>query len=195
LVFLLPGTLKKLEDLIDVITRLFGAPFLILTITRRTIYMKNIILRTLVAVISIPVFFLGTPSLAHAADMTCPTPTQVLIDIKPGNTQNKIKLSSHGTLAVAVLTTSNFDARQFVPEMAHLNDANTAMADSCTGASAQHWSLDDENGDGRLDLVFFFNIQDLNLTLNSTAATLMAHGSYGGTEMHIEGTDTVKAVP
>jgi hypothetical protein len=69
------------------------------------------------------------------------------------------------------------------------------MANSCSGASAQHWSLDDENGDGQLDLVFFFNIQDLSLTLDSTAATLMAHGIYNGTEVHIEGTDTVKVVP
>lgn len=127
--------------------------------------------------------------------MTCPPPTPVTIDIKPGNSQNRVKLSPQGTLAVAVLTTQDFDASQFTPEMAHLNDANTAMTESCTGASAQRWSLDDENGDGQLDLVFFFKIQDLNLTLSSTAATLMAHGSYGGTEMHIEGTDLVQVVP
>ena len=157
--------------------------------------MKNLILRVLVTVMSIPVFFLGTPSIVHAAEMSCPPPTHVTIDIKPGNAQNRVKLSSHGTLAVAVITTTNFDASQFVPDMAHLNDATIAMAEACTGASAQHWSLDDENGDGRLDLVFFFKIQDLNLTLSSTAATLMAHGSYHGVETHIEGTDTVKVVP
>jgi len=127
--------------------------------------------------------------------MTCPLPTPVTIDIKPGNSQNRVKLSSYGTLAVAVVTTQDFDASQFTPEMTHLNDANTAMAESCTGASAQRWSLDDENGDGRLDLVFFFKIQATNLTLSSKAATFMAHGSYGGTEMHIEGTDSVQVVP
>ena len=62
-------------------------------------------------------------------------------------------------------------------------------------AAAQRWSLDDENGDGRLDLVFFFKTQDLNLTVNSTAATLMAHGTYNGTMTHIEGTDSVYVVP
>ena len=127
--------------------------------------------------------------------MTCPPPTPVLIDIKPGNIQNKVKLSSKGILAVALLTTQDFDASQFTLEMAHLNDANTTMAESCTGASAQRWSLDDENGDGQLDLVFFFKIQDLNLALSSTVATLMAHGTYGGTAMHIEGTDLVQVVP
>ena len=156
--------------------------------------MKKITLRMLVAVLAIPIFFLGAPASVHAEPMTCPPPKLVTIDIKPGNSQNRVKLSSKGTLAVAVLTTQDFDASQFIPEMAHLNDANSAMADSCAGASAQRWSLDDENGDGRLDLVFFFSIQDLNLTLNSTAATLMAHGLYGGTDMHIEGTDMVSVV-
>jgi hypothetical protein len=157
--------------------------------------MKKLILRTLITALTIQVLFVGTVSTVRAAEMTCPSHTPVTIDIKPGNAQNRVKLSSHGTLAVAVLTTPNFDASQFTPKMAHLNDSNSAMIDPCTGPSAQRWSLDDENGDGRLDLVFFFSIQDLNLTLNSTSATLMAHGSYSMTEMHIEGVDSVKVIP
>jgi hypothetical protein len=69
-----------------------------------------------------------------------------------------------------------------------------AMTESCTGALAQRWSLDEENGEGQLDLVFF-KTQDLNLTLSSTAATLMAHGSYASNAMHIVGTDSVQVVP
>lgn len=157
--------------------------------------MKKLILRTLMTALTVQVLFVGNVSTVRAAEMTCPSHTPVSIDIKPGNAQNRVKLSSHGTLAVAVLTTPNFDASQFTPKMAHLSDANKAMTDPCMGASAQRWSLDDENGDGRLDLVFFFKIQDLNLTLNSTAATLMAHGSYSGSEMHIEGRDSVQVIP
>ncbi len=157
--------------------------------------MKKLMLRALIPVLMVQGLFLASPTAAHAEDMTCPPPTPVTIDIKPGNSQNRIKLSSAGVLAVAVLTTDDFDATQFAPTMAHLNDANTAMAESCSGAAAQRWSLDDENGDGRLDLVFFFNIQDLTLTTSSTAATLMAHGAYGSTELHIEGTDSVQVVP
>ncbi len=157
--------------------------------------MRNWLLRTFTAVLVLSVFAFARPSVVHAADMTCPTPVPVTIDIKPGNSKNIVKLSSHGTLAVAVLTTDTFDATQFTPEMAHLNDANTPMADACMGASAVRWVLDDENGDGRLDLVFFFNIQDLNFTLSTTSATLMAHGSYSGTTIHIEGTDMVHVVP
>ena len=157
--------------------------------------MKKLLFRVVVAILTIQILLPGSPSTVRAEGMTCPPPAPVTIDIKPGNAQNKVKLSSQGVLAVAVLTTHDFDASQFAPEMAHLNDANTAMDAACTGASAQRWSLDDENGDGRLDLVFFFKTQDLNLTVNSTAATLMAHGSYNGGELHIEGTDSVRVVP
>ncbi len=54
---------------------------------------------------------------------------------------------------------------QFVPEMVHLTDANTAMAEGCTGAMAVRWVLKDVNSDGSLDLVFFFKTQDLDLTM------------------------------
>ncbi len=157
--------------------------------------MKKLLPRALTAALVLQALFLARPLAAHADTMTCPPPVPVTIDIKPGNAQNKIRLSSSGLLAVAVLTTDSFDATQFAPQMAHLNDANSAMADSCSGASAVRWSWDDENGDGRIDLVFFFKIQDLNFTTSTTAGTLMAHGSYGGADTHIEGTDSVQVVP
>jgi hypothetical protein len=96
---------------------------------------------------------------------------------------------------VAVLTTQGFDASQFAPEVAHLSDAATATAHGCTGAVARRWTRDDVNGDGRPDLVFFFNTWDLTLTSSSTAASLMAHGFYGSTPLHIMGTDSVKIKP
>lgn len=157
--------------------------------------MKKLVFRTLVAVLVLQFLLFDNLSAVRADEMSCPPPTYVTIDIKPGNSQNRIKLSSRGVLAVALLTTQDFDASQFIPEMAHLSDANIAMTEGCTGAIAQRWSLDDENGDGQLDLVFFFKIQDLNLTLSSTAATLMAHGSYTSTAVHIVGTDSVQVVP
>ncbi len=157
--------------------------------------MKKPLLGIAISVLLLQVSLFASPLVAHADDMTCPTPVPVTIDIKPGNSKNTVKLSSNGTLAVAVLSTASFDATQFTPEMAHLNDANTPMADTCSGASAVRWEWGDENGDGKLDLVFFFNIQDLNFTLSTTAATLMAHGTYEGATIHIQGTDTVNVVP
>ena len=123
--------------------------------------------------------------------MSCPEHTSVSIDIKPGSESNPINLDSHGIVPVAVLTTASFDASRFTPEMAYLSDATSAMSAGCMGAMAVRWAREDVNNDGQDDLVMFFNVRDLSLTANSTAATLMAHGAYGGTTLHIIGTDTV----
>jgi hypothetical protein len=121
--------------------------------------------------------------------MTCPTPLPVAVDVKPADTVNVIKLSARGLLPVAVLSTPDFDASLFMPMMAHLSDATAPM--DCSGAAAVRWSYSDVNGDGRVDLVFFFRVQDLTLTPSTTEAMLMSHGMYGGEEVHIMGTDAV----
>ncbi len=157
--------------------------------------MKKLILRTLVAVLALPIWFLTNTTAVRADEMTCPEPRPVTIDIKPDDASNKINLSARGLLPVAVLTTPEFNASQFTPEMAHLSDAATAMTTGCAGAEAVRWNYTDVNNDGQLDLVFFFRIQDLNLTASSTAATLMAHGSYASTVVHIMGTDSVLVKP
>jgi hypothetical protein len=154
--------------------------------------MKKLIVSILVAVLALPVWFLGGVTAVYAEEMTCSDHTAVTIDIKPGDRSNKINLSARGLLPVAVLTTADFDASQFTPEMAHLSDASIAMSMGCVGADAVHWNYVDVNHDGQLDIVFFFRIQDLNLTSHSTAATLMAHGRYGSTDIHILGTDSVR---
>ena len=154
--------------------------------------MKKLMLSILVAILALPVWFLGGATAVHAEEMTCPDHTAVTVDVKPGDHRNKINLSARGLLPVAVLTTDAFDASQFTPEMAHLSDANIAMDMGCVGADAVRWKYEDVNHDGRLDLLFFFRIRDLNLTPSSTAATLMAHGTYGSTDIHIMGTDSVR---
>lgn len=154
--------------------------------------MKKLMLSTLILILVLPVWFLGDVPVVHAQEMTCPDHTTVRIDVKPGDRSNKINLSARGLLPVAVLTTRDFDARHFTPEMAHLSDADIAMDMGCAGAEAVHWKYADVNYDHRLDLVFYFQIQDLNLTSDSTTATLMAHGTYDSTEIHILGTDSVR---
>src|SRR5512138_4044912 len=101
--------------------------------------MKKLILRILVAVLALPIWFLAGTSTVHAQETTCPEPTPVTIDIKPGDASNRINLSARGLLPVAVLTTRDFDASRFAPEMAHLNDADIAMSAGCTGAEAVYW--------------------------------------------------------
>lgn len=156
--------------------------------------MSKIFLRTL----SILVLCAGLAAFAfapaRAQEMTCPEHTPVVLDIKPGSAENKINLAARGLLPVAVLSTADFTASLFTPEMAHLSDAATAMAEGCSGATAARWVRSDVNADGRLDLVFFFRVQELNLTPSSTAATLMAHGMYGDTTLHIMGSDSVQVI-
>ena len=150
--------------------------------------MNRLLVKTLIVILALQGLLLAAPSAVHAHE-ECPTPVTVAIDVKPVDDANKINLSARGLLPVAVLSTDTFDASLFTPEMAHLSDASTAMG--CTGAEAVRWTYTDVNGDGRLDLVFFFRVQELNLTSSTTAVVLMAHGTYGSTTIHIEGTDWV----
>jgi hypothetical protein len=158
--------------------------------------MKAILFRIPVIALLLGAFTFPAWSPARAEEMTCPVHTPVTIDIKPGSYPNRITLSSRGLVPVAVLTTDDFDASQFTPEMAHLSDANADMSNGCPGAMAVRWAQDDVNGDGQPDWVFFFNTKDLDLTTSSTDATFMAHGDYGSSgELHIIGTDSVKVKP
>lgn len=155
--------------------------------------MKKLLQKALISLLVLQALYLLSPSSAHAEEMTCTSALPVTVDIKPGDSVNKINLSAKGLLPVAVLTTQEFDASQFVPEMAHLHDATDPMG--CTGAAMVRWNYSDVNGDGSLDLVFFFKNQELTLTPSSTTATLMAHGMYEGMSTHIMGTDSVIVKP
>lgn len=157
--------------------------------------MKRSILKTLAAILAVQSLYFVGASTVFAQEMTCPEHTPVTVDIKPGDYLNKINLSSKGVVAVAVLSTEDFDASLFTPEEAHLSDASIAMTEGCGGATAIRSTYEDVNRDGQLDLIFFFKTRELNLTSSSTAATLMAHGTYDSTALHIMGTDLVVVKP
>jgi hypothetical protein len=150
--------------------------------------MKNLISKTLLIILIFQALFFVTPMKVHAQD-ECLTLVMVEIDVKPVDDANKINLSSKGLLPVAVLTTDTFDATLFSPQMAHLSDSSAPM--DCSTGLAVRWTYTDVNDDGRLDLVFFFKVQELNLTPTTTSVTLMSHGPYDSTTIHIEGMDTV----
>ena len=155
--------------------------------------MKKLTSKILAASLVFQILLFGNWSFVHAHESTCPPHTPVLIDVRPGEEPNAINLSARGLLPVALLTTPDFDASLFMPqkEHVHLSDADVPMDMGCVGANPVRWKLDDANGDGQTDLVFFFRIQDLNLSMDSTAARLMAHGAYDAGVIHIQGTDSV----
>lgn len=154
--------------------------------------MKKLLIRISISLLVLPALFLASPAAVSAQEMACEH-THVSIDVKPRSMENKINLSSHGLLPVALLTTEGFDASQFTPEIAHLSDASMVM--SCEGAEAVRWTYQDVDGDGDLDLLFFFVVQELDLTAASTSVMLMAHGDFASEPIHIMGTDSVLVKP
>lgn len=111
----------------------------------------------------------------------CLVTIEVEIDIKPGSDPNSINLKSKGVVPVAVLTTDDFDASTIDPDTVLFADAEPVR-----------WTMEDVGGDDNLDMLFHFKTQDLNLTSDSTEATLTAETDIG---QPIEGTDTVNIVP
>ena len=89
----------------------------------------------------------GNTSEFSGADVLTRVPIQ--IDVKPGSDRNPINLASKGVIAVAILTTADFDASWV--------DAGTVVF---AGARAVHHALEDVDGDGDLDVVLHFRTQD-----------------------------------
>jgi hypothetical protein len=113
------------------------------------------------------------------------------IDIKPGDENNNINLKSQGVVPVAALTTEQFDAATIDPGTARF-----------AGAEPAHWSLEDVDDDGDDDVIFHFRTQELDLSEESTEATLtaqvasqmtMASTAQAGGAV-VSGTDTVSIV-
>lgn len=120
---------------------------------------------------------MGVDEVVYAA----PTSLEVTIDIKPNTLNNTIRLTSRGSLPVAILTTPDFDAATV--------DPSTVLF---AGASPLRWAVEGIDQDGDLDLVLYFKIQELELDEYTTEITLTG-ATFDGTL--IQGTDTVNIIP
>ena len=93
---------------------------------------------------------------------------EVSIDIRPGNPNNRINLQSNGLLPVAIFSTPEFDATTIDPATVTL--AGAAIR---TLRNGRRLVLRvDRNRDGIRDLLAFFPIQELELTVQNQTAVL-----------------------
>jgi hypothetical protein len=107
---------------------------------------------------------------------------ETVIDVKPCSDPNSINLKSKGVVPVAVLSTTEYDATLVDP-----------VSVTFAGALPVRWATEDVCPyDGKDDMLFHFNTQELDLDENSTEATLTGV-NIGGKPFH--GTDTVNIVP
>lgn len=111
-------------------------------------------------------------------------PLPILIDIKPGTFPNMINPRSKGRIAVAILTTSSFDAATVDPATIRFGAAGDEVA-------LVHSSIEDVDGDGHLDLILHFVTQDTGITCSTTTASLTG-ALFSGAK--IKGSDFVETV-
>jgi len=113
-----------------------------------------------------------------------PESTFITIDIKPGDGPNAINPNSKGVTPVAILTTGSLDATTVDPLMV------------CFGpdeAPSLKAAIEDADGDGRLDMVLFFQTKRTGIKCGDTSATLKVRAT--DEQVLMEGNDSIKTVP
>jgi hypothetical protein len=109
----------------------------------------------------------------------------VTVDIKPGSDSNHLNLRSKGNIPVAVLTTEVFDATQ-------IDVSTVVFAPGETGEVHDRAHIEDVDGDGDMDALFHFRIQDTGIACGDTEATLTG-ATFSG--LAFAGSDTVGPKP
>ncbi len=110
---------------------------------------------------------------------------EMTIDIKPGSDPNSINPFSRGRIPVAILTDGGFDVTSVNASTVHFGQTGIE-------AGAVHYSLDDVDDDGDIDMIFHFRTQDTGIALDDTEATLTANTTDG---TFISATDSIRTVP
>jgi hypothetical protein len=110
------------------------------------------------------------------------------IDVKPGSDPNTINLRTKGLLPVALLGSASFDVSEVDTASVRFGRHQHESVDD--GAAAVRFNFDDANGDGYLDLVFFFYPGETGLQPGDTEACL--HGTINGE--HFCGHDSVRII-
>jgi hypothetical protein len=112
------------------------------------------------------------------------------LDIKPGSYPNSINCDNQKEdIAVAVLTTEDFDATTVDHTTVTFEGASETHVDKKTGEPRRH--EEDVDQDGDIDLVFHFRQGESNLSCESTEGILVGE-TYAG--VPIEGSDSVRMI-
>jgi len=111
----------------------------------------------------------GFPSPSNAGDLYALRFSQpVTIDVRPGSSDDVVRLGSHGLLDVAVLADPAFS-----PDSLLVGTVTFASAHADVTPGRGHANRRDVNGDGRLDLVLKFPLDSLRLAPSDTFALLL----------------------
>jgi len=127
---------------------------------------------------------------AFVAKLSAAAVVTIRIDIKPGSERNPINLRSHGLIPVAILSTQTFDARTIVASSVCFGDAENASQRDCSEAHGRRHVVD-VNGDGRLDLLLHFEVQQTGIDRGDIKACLTGKTREG---VDVKGCDSITIV-
>ncbi len=126
-------------------------------------------------------------------------PTSVTIDVKPGNTTNRIRTSGSEAIPVAVMTTATFDATTVDPSTVCFGDdppaGGTTAYNQPPGVDAdcneahRRGHVKDADGDGDLDMVLHFETRQTGIDSGDAEASLTGRTT-GGTSF--DGSDAIR---
>jgi hypothetical protein len=109
------------------------------------------------------------------------------VDIRPGDEPNPVSLRSKGVIPVAILTIDTFDATEIDPSTVCFGDAEEPSERDCTEAHGKG-HIKDANGNGDLDLMLHFEIQQTGIDPGDSEACLSGRTFDG---RRIQGCDAV----
>lgn len=105
----------------------------------------------------------------------------VELDVQPGREPNIINSRSRGLLAVAILSTPEYDATLIDPQSVELAGAPVAEQGQ---KGKLHVLIEDVNADGLLDLILKFEVQALDFTQLETGWADLTGLTFEGRELH-----------
>jgi hypothetical protein len=131
---------------------------------------------------------LTTNDLSTIATYTLQLAIPVALDIKPGDSENRISLTGGGVIPVAITSSEDFDATTVNPETIFLSSAPVRLAGQSGHSLCQHR---DVNGDSLVDLVC--DVEATTFVDPGEAPAELVAKTFD--DQAIKGTDIVRIVP